>query len=173
LENAFQPELWRDLYVMLGTSSAALVGLLFVVTSLHLDQIVNNAVFRLRARNNTLHLLIMLVEAAMILTPQPVATLGAELVAVNLFGLRLPLSFAYKYFHQNKGNRSGFPIYPFVTYTASYLLGIAGGAGLIEHANWGMYLVAISYVTILVAVALNAWTIMLGVGQTETTTKAN
>ena len=42
MENAYQPELWRDLYVMLGTSSAALVGLLFIVTSFHLDEIVNN-----------------------------------------------------------------------------------------------------------------------------------
>ncbi len=172
MENAYQPELWRDLYVMLGTSAGALVGLLFVFTSLHLDEIVNNPVFRLRARNNTLHLLIMLVQAALILTPQPMAILGAELVAVNLFGLRLPLSFTYKYFFRSKGSRSAFPIYPFVTYTSCYLLGIAGAAGLIAHANWGMYLVTASYVTILVAVALNAWTIMLGVGQTETTTKA-
>ena len=41
--NVHQPELWRDLYVMLGTSSAALIGLLLVVTSLHLDEIVNKA----------------------------------------------------------------------------------------------------------------------------------
>jgi hypothetical protein len=171
--NEFQPELWRDLYVMLGSSSAALVGLLFVVTSLHLDLIVNNPVFRLRARNNTLHLLIMLVQAALILTPQPMTTLGAELVVVNLVGLRLPLSFTYAYFYRSKGSRTGFPIYPFVTYTSCYLLGIAGAASLIAHANWGPYLITASYLTILVAVALNAWTIMLGVGQAETTKKAN
>jgi hypothetical protein len=59
MEDAHLPELWRDLYVMLGTSSAALIGLLFVVTSLHLDDVVKNPVFRVRAYNGTLYLLIL------------------------------------------------------------------------------------------------------------------
>jgi hypothetical protein len=37
MEQTHSPELWRDLYVMLGTSSAGLLGLLFVATSFHLD----------------------------------------------------------------------------------------------------------------------------------------
>ena len=78
MENAYQPELWRDLYVMLGTSAAALIGLLFVVTSLHLDEIMNNQVYRTRSRNTTLHLLALLVESVLILAkPQPVAVLCA------------------------------------------------------------------------------------------------
>jgi hypothetical protein len=82
MENAYQPELWRDLYVMLGTSSAALIGLLFVVTSLHLNEVVNKPVFRTRAYNQTLYLLILVVEAVLILLPQPAAILGPELVAM-------------------------------------------------------------------------------------------
>jgi hypothetical protein len=87
--NPYQPELWRDLYVMLGKSSAALIGLLFIVTSFHLTAIKNNPLFRFRARNNTLHLLSMFVQAMLILTPQSAVVLGAELVAINLFGLRV------------------------------------------------------------------------------------
>jgi hypothetical protein len=37
---------WQNLYVMLGTSSAALIGLLFVATLLHLGEIVSSPVFR-------------------------------------------------------------------------------------------------------------------------------
>ena len=69
MEAAYQPELWRDLYVMLGTSSGALIGLLFVVTSLHLEEIVNNTAYRIRARSNSIFLIITLVEAALILRP--------------------------------------------------------------------------------------------------------
>jgi hypothetical protein len=65
--NRFHPELWRDAYVMLGTAAAALIGLLFVVTSLHLDEIANNPVYRIRARNNRFYLLTLLVEATLIL----------------------------------------------------------------------------------------------------------
>ena len=71
LLGAFQPEQWRDLYVMLGTTAGALIGLLFVAMSLHLDLMVSNPIFRLRARNNTIHLLIMLVQAGLLLAPQP------------------------------------------------------------------------------------------------------
>lgn len=174
MEQAYQPELWRDLYVMLGTSAAALIGLLFVVTSLHLDEIMNNPVFRIRAYNITLHLLTILVEAALILTPQPMPLLGAELIVINLFGLRLPLSFVYKYFYKNRkmGNRGSYSIYRGITNIGAYLLGIAAGASLIELSNWGMYLITASFITFLVSAILNAWTIMLGVGQSEKTARA-
>ena len=172
IAGAYQPEQWRDLYVMLGTTAGALIGLLFVATSLHLDLIMSNPVYRLRARNNTLHLLIMLVQAGLLLTPQPVSLLGAELVVVNLAGLQLPLTFAYSYFVTSKASRRTFPIYPFVTYTSSYTLGAAGAVALIVHAGWGIYLITASYLTVLVAVALNAWIIMLGLGLAETAAKS-
>ncbi len=65
MEHDYQPELWHDLYVMLGSSSAALIGLLFVATSLHLKEIVNNPIFRLRTRINYIYLIITVVEAAL------------------------------------------------------------------------------------------------------------
>jgi hypothetical protein len=171
MEHAFQPEQWRDLYVMLGTSSAALIGLLFVVMSLHLDEIMKNPVFYIRAHNITLHLLTTLVEAALILTPQPMAILGAELVALNLFGLRLPLGFVYQYFYKNReiGNRGSYSIYRGMINIGAYLFGVAGGLSLIALSNWGLYLVTVSYVAFLVSGILNAWTIMFGVGQMEMT----
>ena len=60
METARQLEPWRDLYVMLGTTSAALIGLLYVVTSLHLDEIVNNPGYRRRARSNSFYLIVTL-----------------------------------------------------------------------------------------------------------------
>jgi len=174
MENAYQPELWRDLYVMLGTSSAALIGLLFVVTSLHLEEVMNNAVYRLRARNVTFFLLALLIQAVAILTPQPKVLLGAELVAINLCGLCFPVSFVYWFFRNRQMvKRGGYSLHLSITYIVSYLLGIAGGAVLVERSNWGLYLVTVSYVIVLVAIVWNAWTIMLGVGQAEKITKAN
>jgi hypothetical protein len=80
---------WHDLYVMLGTASAALIGLLFVAASLHLDDVVNNPRFRVRAYHLTLYLLTLLVEAVVVLVPQPLSYLGAELFFLNLAGLLL------------------------------------------------------------------------------------
>ena len=175
MENAHQPELWRDVYVVLGTAAAALIGLLFIATSLHLDEIVNSPVLRRRAYNNTRYLLIVFVEAVLILIPQPTLILSAQLVAINLFGVWLLLKNTYRYFYRNKEDFSNtaFVIYRVIIFTASFLLGTAGGATLIEHLDWGIYLVTISCVIVLVTVVLNAWSIMLGIGQSEKITKAN
>ncbi len=175
MESAYQPELWRDLYVMLGTSSAALIGLLFVVTSLHLNEVMNKPVFRIRAYNQTLYLLILLVEAVLILLPQQAVILGVELVAINLLGLWLSLNNIYNFFYKNKevGRSGGWAMSRAIRYIAAFLFGLAGGVTLIGHMNWGMFLVTASYVILLITVVLNAWAIMLGVGQMEKTTKAN
>jgi hypothetical protein len=174
METAYQPELWHDLYVMLGTSSAALLGLLFVVTSLHLDEIVNNPGYRVRARTNSIFLIITLVEAAVILTPQPMAVLGLALAAINLFGWSFPVRNSYRYYYKERelGKRGGMALYRAAIFHGAYLLGVAGGVCLINLSNWGLYLVTASYVTLLASVSLNAWSIMLGVGQDEMTAKA-
>ena len=169
MESAEPIRLWHDLYVMLGTSSAALIGLIFVATSLHLEEIVNNPAFRVRSHNGTLYLLTLLVEAVLILVPQPIAVLGAQLCALNLVGLWFPLSTAYHFYykHEAESHLGGMMRFRTVTFSVAYLLGIAGGITLLESSHWGMYLVTASYTTLLVAVVWNTWAIMLGIGQSE------
>ena len=168
MENAYRPELWQNVFVVMGSSSAALIGLLFIATSLHLDEIIDNPYLRRRAYNNTRNLLIIFVEAVLVLFPQPMLTLGAELVAINLFGLWFPVRNTY-FFFKNKEDfhRAGWSIYRAIIFIVTFLLGIAGGVTLIEHFNWGIYLLAASCVIFVVTVVLNAWSIMLGVGQSD------
>jgi hypothetical protein len=174
METAHQLDAWRDLYVMLGTSSAALLGLLYVVTSLHLDEIVRNSVYRMRARSNSLYLIVTLIEAAIILTPQPTLTLGIALIIDNLFGLSVNVKNTYRILkNRDISLRGGMVLYRAATFMAGFLLGIAGGACLFAGLIAGLYLVTVSYLTLLIGVALNAWAIMLGVGQTAETDKAH
>tara|TARA_R110000868_G_scaffold1158_8_gene8924 strand:+ start:11647 stop:12261 length:615 start_codon:yes stop_codon:yes gene_type:complete len=197
MESTYQPELWRDLFVMIGSSAAALVGLLFIVVTLHFNRIVEredrNTQATIKATQfNTVHLLIALVVAVTVLIPQPLALMGAELIAVNLFGLRAPLVMTYKYLGRNISisARGGFPTVPILTIMTAYLIGIAGGVSLlgrssslglfdvlvsvlaldttnwtalVNRPDWGLHLVAISCTIILVRAVLNAWTLMFGV----------
>jgi len=155
---------WQNLYVMLGTSSAALVA-----TSFHLGDVVNNPGFRVRSYNQTLYLLTLLVEAVLILVPQPVSFLGAELTVLNLVGLWFPISTSYTfiYRHRDNSHRGGMKIYRAIPFSVAYLLGIAGGVALIRHSHWGMYIVTVSYTTLLVTVVLGTWSIMLGLEQRQ------
>ena len=163
MENIYQHEMWLAIYGHLGSAAAGLVGLLFVAMSIRFKAIKNNQDYILPARNNTYHLLTLLVEAVLILTPQPLSILGAELVAINLFGLRLPIGITRRYLRKKiKINDPRFPINILGTIAIGYLLGIVGGFGLIEHANWGLYLLTASFVIILVRTVLTAWEIMFG-----------
>jgi len=169
MEPAFNPEAWRDLFVMIGTAAGALVGLLFIVISLHIDRIIDRSDVNMRmtvdgARNNTYHLLNVLIEAAIVLTPQPALAMGLELIVLNLFGLRLPIRTITRYIGQNVtiSERGGFPLRLVLTVVLAYLLGAGGGVALIARAEWALYLVAASCMIKLVRTALTAWMLMFG-----------
>jgi modulator of FtsH protease len=170
MESGYQFELWRDLFVVLGSSAAALIGLLFIAISLHLNDIVNNPIARRRAFNNTCFLLIILIEALLFLIPQPMPILGAELIFINLLGFWLPFRVASSFFKERERYRdAGGRIYRPLIFSAGSLAGIAGGAALIAHSVWGAYLVGASCIVFLVFVVFGAWSIMIGIGQAEKT----
>jgi hypothetical protein len=159
---------WGELYVMLGTSSAALIGLLYVVTSLHLEEIVKNPTSRRHARSNSLYLIITVVDAALVLTPQPGLFLGIELALLNLVGLAIPLRNIFVIRADWRGaHRAGFAFHRSLIFVFAFTSGVAGGAFLAIGSSWGLYLVTASYVALLVSVTLNAWAIMVGIGETE------
>ena len=169
METTYRPEAWHDLFVMIGSSAGALVGLLFIVMSLHFDKIGQRSDDNMRltiegGRNNTYHLLTVLVEAAVILSPQPMGLLGAELIAINLFGLRLPISIVYKYARRpiTISERGGFPTALIATIIVAYLAGAVGGVLLVGHVGWALYLVAASSIVKLVRSVLTAWMLMFG-----------
>jgi len=170
---------WHDVFVMIGASAGSLVGLLFIVMSLHLDRIASrdDANTRLTiegGRNNTYHLLTVLVEAVCVLAPQPALWLGVELIAINLYGLRLPLMITARYLRQRVtiSERGGFPTTVIVTVIFAYLLGVVGGLGALAGRDWAIYAVAVSCVIKLVRTALTAWMLMFGMIRAEAAKKA-
>jgi hypothetical protein len=174
VQTTYRPELWRDLYIMLGTTAGALIGLLFVVTSLHLDELIGNPIYRIRARNNVFYLLTMVIESALVLTPQPVVYLGIELLVIALSLLLLHLRNLYRFHMKDKavGRSGGFSPYATARFLVSDLLGAGGGALLIGRMSAGLYLFTASILLFLVSVIINAWTLMLWVGQSQDAKKA-
>jgi hypothetical protein len=158
MDTAHHLEAWRDLYVMLGTSAAALIGQLFVASSLHLGDMAGNQALRLRSRNVTLHLVAMLVQAMAILTPQPLMPLGVEVAIVNLCGIVMPLSLAGRVFRKD----SAVSLYRWLSYMTGYALGVAGGVALACGLVAGLYAVTLSNALFFVAVVLDAWKMLLG-----------
>jgi hypothetical protein len=161
------PEGWHDLYLMLGTSSAALIGLLFVASTLHVREIASVDMFKVRVQNTMLVMVGTLIQATAILTPQPMLLLGIELLVLNLWGSAFPLSLLYRAARMTAASRGGFSFYRGAFFTSGYIVGTAGSLAVAWDAAWGLYLVTISYVIGLVAGIWNAWNMMLGIGRDE------
>ncbi|HKT19777.1 MAG TPA: hypothetical protein VJR47_17130 [Stellaceae bacterium] len=84
MEAAYQPAAWHDLYIALCGASAALTGLLFISTSLHVEGVMKVPFLRLRASTNTALSTMLIIEAAVVLLPESYSTIGLELFALNL-----------------------------------------------------------------------------------------
>lgn len=70
---------WHDFFVCAGGSAAALLGLLFVALSFHLDRVAGHQIWRSRVWAATMELLTALVIALAVLIPgQPARALGLE-----------------------------------------------------------------------------------------------
>lgn len=162
------PTSWNELYLMLGTSSAALIGLLFVATSLHLSEIANEEIYRLRAQYTTLILLSTLLQATAVLVPQPMRVLGVELLAISLWGFSFPLTLLSRAVKiPGARGRGGFSVRRAQFFIAGYLVGIVGAGAIVGGAEWGMYGVTVSYMSLLIASIWNGWMIMQGIGRGE------
>jgi len=155
--NSYNPEAWRELFMMLGGSVAALTGLLFVATSIHINNIRKTPHWRIRAFGNTFALISLLIEASLVLMPQNRVLLGAELIVTNLLVLFfIPVRI---FVHLSRLDAK-IPTVRLVSGMAAWALGAAGGAGLIVEIGGGMYLVVIAYLCLIWICILNAWSLM-------------
>lgn len=162
------PPSWNELYLMLGSSSAALIGLLFVATSLHLAEIANEDIYRLRAQYTMLSLLSMLLQGTAVLIPQPITVLGVELLAVNLWGLSFPIPLLSKAIKiSDSRGRGDFSVRRAGVFIAAYFVGVIGAGAVATGREWGMYVVSMSYAILLTISIWNGWMIMQGIGRSE------
>lgn len=158
MPSAYHPEAWHELYVMLGGAIAALTGLLFVATSLHVEKITKTPHWGRRAFTNTFSLIGILFECALVLVPQSPVWLGYELIALNLF---LLLFLMTPLIRSWIATVAGLPPLRLFAGTAAWLLGTAGGAGLIVHSGGGMILVTVSCIVLIWVCMWNAWSLLI------------
>ena len=158
-----QPELWREFFTAFATSTAALVGLLFVANSLHLDKLKNDPLLHRRARGVSLVMMLLFVQAMAILAPQDHTLLGAEICALNLMMVYFPFSAALMMRRRNVP----LPITRIGPGIICPLAGVVGGAFLMMNWRWSLHIVAASNVLALFVLVANAWSMMLGAWRTD------
>lgn len=158
MESMYQPEHWHEAFVVLGTGSAAIAGLIIVAASVRADQIMTSPHWRLRARNSTLGMMTITIGSILVLVPQDSIILGVELIVFNLINAcLLPGPVIFNEFH----NRTGSPIRVPLLAACLYLLAAAGGASLIVHWGGGLYLTLAAYLGLLLTAVINAYALLM------------
>jgi hypothetical protein len=167
MENAYRPEAWHELYVMLGGSSAALAGLLFVAMSIHLDDVLKVPFLRTFARNNTIAMIVLVVRASAILTPQSHVMLAVELIFLDGFGVVMASTvLIWGSRHMPRGRK----LRAAATVLCS-VLGAAGAVSLVTEAGGGMYVITAAYLILFCVIISSAWALMTGVYQADQRSK--
>jgi hypothetical protein len=160
MENAYQLEAWHDLYVMLGGSSAALAGLLFVAVSLHVEMVRKSGIFWARAWANIFMIVMLVIDAAFYLAPQPAAFAGVEVAIGCLIFIGLLARVMVRV------RRAGLPLpwRPFVSILINFI-GVAAGASLVLERGGGMYLAIVHFLAVIVWVMFGAWGLLQAIAE--------
>jgi hypothetical protein len=164
MDAAYDPGAWHDFGVALVSASAALLGLVFVVVSIHLRAVVDDPVLRHRAEIILGLLAMTLAASAVLLIPsQSREALGLELMPIALVYMALASLATFRATHSERGI-SRDRLARFLIGLLSAGLVFAGGLGLVVHALGGAYLVGAGVVVGVLIAMLALWILFVGLG---------
>jgi modulator of FtsH protease len=167
MNSAYDPGAWHDFGVALVGASAALLGLVFVVVSLHLKAVVNDSVLRRRAEIGLgLFATAFAASAALLIPGQSRKALAIELMTVALIYIGLSTWATVLATQSSRGlSRDRLVRFIFGEFSAGLIF--IGGLGLVLHALGGAYLVAAGIVLGVLSSMLATWMLFIGLGQQE------
>lgn len=164
MDVAYDPGAWHDFGVALVGASAALLGLIFVVVSIHLRAVVDDPVLRRRAEILLGLLAMALAASAALLIPgQSREALAVELMPIALIYIALSSVATFSASHSPRGITRD-RLARFFLGELSAGLVFVGGLGLLVHALGGAYLVAAGVVLGVLSAMLAIWTLFVGLG---------
>ena len=164
MDAAYDPGAWHDFGVALVSASAALLGLVFVVVSLHLRAVVDDPVLRRRAEI-MLGLLAttLAASAALVIPGQSREALGLELMPIAIVYITLSSLATFRATHSARGISRDRVARFFIGELSAGLV-FAGGLGLLVHALGGAYLVGAGVVLGVLIAMLATWILFIGLG---------
>ncbi len=150
---------WHDFFMLLGTSAAALLGLLFVSVSIHLDALTGDVQSLAHETFNQFFLLLLLMAVCLVpgLTPQ---TFAPALLVLGVLGA------AAQVHHRRRRRQLGFPhpwrreLFPALAFA---LLVVTGGVLWATGAALMGALFAVGLLLISQATQ-NAWELLVNLG---------
>lgn len=157
--DGLNPQAWRDFFMVAGTAAAALLGLVLVAISLHVEKVEGYPLLRNRARSSLQTLGLILVLSLVALMPGITAFwFGTVTLVVDAAGLALLVWGLWTANQQAHGLPTG--VWLRSIPNALLLLGMAAGISLTLGKGPGIYLMAPSFILVLPAMLFSVWNLL-------------
>jgi hypothetical protein len=160
---------WHDFYILAGTASATLVGLLFVGLSLHLQIVITASEVRSLARVTLANFGAVLFVALFVVIPEGASTAGSQLIGAGFVSLVVAgpslvgaLRSREWSFQMSLMQRLRVAL-RFGLSFLSYLAIIAAGILLLSSAGAAFVVLLIATVVLLVVSLRNTWDLLVTV----------
>jgi modulator of FtsH protease len=152
----YQPTEWHDFFVMTGSAVAAILGLLFVAVSLHLQLVLADRLHSVRMLNTLLGLLAYLAICGCALVPQPNVPLAWEWLVIMALWIAIFVATTFRAISDERRTlRGGWVRLPLIF--LQFVLVVAAAISLMIEVGGGIFLV---FPAILIGIAfcvINAW----------------
>jgi len=160
----YQPALWHDYFVVVGTGAAALTGLVFVAMTLHLEDITRDPVHRHRARTILTGLTAVFIRCALVL----MGGQNGQAVAVELIGVLVIVeAILYNSIRQAARSADSGVLWRTIGSFACLVLEQIGALILFFGNPAGLYLVGLGMMSSFIFMVTGAWLLLVGVGAQE------
>ena len=165
----YQPALWHDYFIVVGSGAAALTGLVFVAMTLHLEEVTGNPVHRHRARTILTGLTAVFIRCALVL----MGGQTGQAVAIELIGVLIIVeAILYNSIRQAMRSADNGVLWRTIGSFACLVLEQIGAVILFFGNPSGLYLVGLGMMSSFIFMVTGAWLLLVGVGVQEAATRA-
>lgn len=159
----FHPEHWQSFFVMVGSGTAALAGLVFVAMTLHPDIIVDDDAHRYRAIGTLSGFIGVFMTCALALMGDlGHVALGIEWLILAIIGGCI-YSTGYITTHKRYDRSEGLSLWRTLGGDACYAIQMIGAVMFIAGNKVGLYVACIGMVSLFIWLVSGAWLLLVGV----------
>ena len=163
----FEPAQWNDFFVLVGTGSAALTGLVFVALTINLSGVAKDATHRYRAINMLSGFTAAFVLSSLALMGhQTYRTLGIEWLLVSLLAAGINTN-GYIQGFRLVGSRYALSRIRIVGGSACYVGEIIGSLMLCFGSRTGIYVGAIALIVNFYFLVSGSWLLIVGTSRSS------
>ena len=164
-------EQWSNFFILVGTGSATLAGLVFVALTINLRGVARDATHRYRAINMlTGFASVFLLSASALMGGQPAFALGLEWLVVSALAAAIN-TFGYVQAFRLRSSLYALSKVRMVGGTLGYLGQVVGGILLLLGIGPGIYVAAIALIANFIYLISGSWLLILGTIHTTESTE--